>query len=153
MTLTRANAEVELVGRAKGKMELVGMAVTVVGTNADLNGPLASALRKMGIAPASPITVTDTDLANLTDADIDEYLDRAELRLLENIHRNYTLVDIKSGPQDEKLSQIAAQLEKAIETLSAKIRSEYGDTGANSSFAVGVTRIDGYSEEAEGNTE
>jgi len=149
MTLTRANAETELVSRAKGKMELVGMAVTVVGTNADLNGPLSTALRKMGLAPASPITVTDTDLANLTDADIDEYLDRAELRLLENIHRNYTLVDIKSGPQDEKLSQLAAQLEKSIELLSAKIKSEYGDSGAGSSFSVGVTRIDGYSEEAE----
>ena len=149
MTLTSAYAETELVSRAKGKMELVGMAVTVVGTNADLNGPLSTALRKMGLAPASPITVTDTDLANLTDADIDEYLDRAELRLLENIHRNYTLVDIKSGPQDEKLSQIAAQLEKSIELLSAKIKSEYGDSGAGSSFSVGVTRIDGYSEEAE----
>ena len=149
MTLTRANAETELVSRTKGKMELVGMAVTVVGTNADLNGPLSTALRKMGLAPASPITVTDTDLANLTDADIDEYLDRAELRLLENIHRNYTLVDIKSGPQDEKLSQLAAQLEKSIELLSAKIKSEYGDSGAGSSFSVGVTRIDGYSEEAE----
>lgn len=149
MTLTRANAETELVARAKKKMELVGLAVTMLGVNADLDGPLSTAFRKVGHVPASPVTVTDADLANLSDDEIDEYFDRAELRLLENIHRNFDLNDIKSGQQEEKLSQLAQQIQKDIELLTARIKDEYGDTGAGSSFAVGLTRADGWAENAE----
>lgn len=146
MALTRANAENVLVKRARGKMEVVSMAVTVVGTNADLDDPLTSAFRAMGYTPASPITITDADLVSLPDADVPEFLDRATLALLKNIHTNIDLVDIKSGPQDEKLSQLSTQVEKAIDVLKADIEANYSSANPNVPV-VGIIRTvhrDGY---------
>lgn len=124
MTTTRIDAEVELVKRQGARMSVAGLAVTVAGSNADLNQPMSVALRKMGLTASSP--VSNTDLAELEDADVDEFYDRAELRLLENISGNLVLVDIDSGPRSEKLSQISASVEKAIARMEAKIYSEYG---------------------------
>jgi hypothetical protein len=124
MSITRANAEVELVSRASKKMVLVGFAVTVVGTNADLNGPLATALRKMGLTASS--TVSDGDLAALEAEQIDEFYDRAELRLLENIVGNIDLTDIQVGQRRESLGQLADQVEKALTRLTARVEKEYG---------------------------
>lgn len=149
MTITRANAEAELVSRAKKKMELIGLVVTTVGTNADLNSPLAAGLRGLGIVPASPITVSDADFTTLGDADLDEFFDRAELRLLENIHGSIDLVDITSGPQKESLGQLATQLEKSIDSKQKRINDKYGDTGSGSAFSVSLDRVDGYSVHAD----
>ena len=124
MTITRIDVEVELVKRQGARMSVAGLAVTVEGSNADLNQPMSVALRKMGLTASNP--VSNTDLAELEDADIDEFYDRAELRLLENILGNLVLVDIDSGPRSEKLSQISASVEKAIARMEAKISSEYG---------------------------
>ncbi len=125
MTFTRANAEQELVGRASGKMAAAGLAVTVVGTNADLNAPMLSAFRKMGVEPGSQV-VSDTDFTLLESSQLDEFLDRAELRLLENILGNLDLTDVSIGPRRESLGQIAEQTEKAINRVSARIAKEYG---------------------------
>lgn len=124
MTITRANAESELVARASRKMQLVGMAVTVVGSNADLQSPLAAALRKMGLTASNP--VTDANLAALTDSQVDEFYDRAELRLLENIRGNIDLTDIRVGDRQESLGQLATQLDKTIEAKSKQVEKEYG---------------------------
>ena len=48
MTITRANLESILVQRAGGFMSFVGFAVTIAGANANLNDPLAYALRQTG---------------------------------------------------------------------------------------------------------
>ena len=127
MTITRAQCEQELVRRAKKKMLAVDMSVVVDGTNDDLSGPLAFAARVVGLTLASPITVTTAELANLSDDDIDELLDRAELRLFENIEGNIDTVDIKLGPHWEAKNQLAEQLQKKITSLRAAISSKYGD--------------------------
>jgi hypothetical protein len=128
MTITRANAETELVSRCGKRMALVSMAVTVVGTNADLNGPLASALRKMGLV--SSITVTDANLAALTDDQIEEFFDRAELRVLQNILGNSDFNNFTIGPRSESMSNLTSELDKAIQRKEDYIRRAYGDNNA-----------------------
>ena len=130
MSITRAQAETELVSRQKERMELIGMAVTVVGTNADLNGPLSYAARKMGLALASPVTVATADLAALADEDLDEYFDLAEYRLMLNIKGRFSLVDVKVGPRSESLSQLATALAADIEAKKAFLADNYGQGGA-----------------------
>jgi len=126
MSITRAQAETELVSRQKERMEMVGMAVTVVGTNADLNGPLAYAARKMTLALASPVTVADSDLAALAYEDLDEFFDLAEYRLMLNIKGRFSLVDIKVGPRSESLSQLATALTADIEAKKVFLADNYG---------------------------
>lgn len=128
MTITRVQAETELVRRSKKRMQLVGFAVTIVGSNDDLSGPMAVALRAMDITPASPITVTDSDLSAVDD--VDEFLDRAELRLLENILGNYDLADINTGPYSESTSQILSAIEKDVIRLREKVSASHGSMEA-----------------------
>ena len=125
MSYTRADAEAELVHRTSKKMALVGFATTVTGTNADLNSPLATSLRKMGL-PVAGSKVADGDLSTLTAAQYDEFLDRSELRLLQNIYQNIDFTNIEVGPRREELGQLADQVQSAITDLSARIQAEYG---------------------------
>ena len=127
MTITRQQAEVELVRRAKKKMLVVKMLVTTDGTNEDLSGPLAYAGRAVGLTLASPITLTAADLAALDDGMLDEFLDRAELRLLENIEGNIDVVDITLGPHRESKNQLAEQIQKLIKSKRESIVATYGD--------------------------
>lgn len=127
MTITRVQAEQELVRRAKKKMLVVGMLVTTDGTNDDLSGPLAFAARQVGLTLASPITCSTTDLAALEDSMMDEFLDRAELRLLENILGNIDVVNIKLGPHWEEKNQLAEQLQKQIAIRRSAVSATYGD--------------------------
>ena len=138
MSLTRAATEADLVSRAKKKMALVGFAVTSAGSNADLNTPLATALRKMGKIASTP--VSDADLAGLEDDEINEFLDRAELRLIESILGNYDLTNYTTGPRSESLDQIAAELQKSIDRKEAFVKRTYGEGGP--SLEGGNIRMD-----------
>jgi hypothetical protein len=124
MAYTRSGAETVLVGRLRAKMVMVGFAVTTAGSNADLNDPFAVALRRMGVAASSP--VVDADIAGLTADQYDEFVDRAELRLLQSIVGNIDLTDISVGPRRESLGQLADQCEKAIARLEKSIANEWG---------------------------
>ncbi len=137
MTITRIHAETELVERQSARMSMVEMAVTIVGSNADLNSPMAAALRKMGYTAST--TVSDSDLAVLPDDELDEFYDRAELRLMQNIKGNNVLVDITTGPRSKRLGQLAQELEKDIAAMSARINSEYEGAG---SLVGGVIALD-----------
>jgi hypothetical protein len=124
MAFTRAHAEASIVGRLRGKMALVGFATTTDGSNADLDDPIAVTLRKMGKTASSP--VSDGDLSGLSDIEIDEFIDRAELRTLESIAGNIDLTDISVGPRRESLGQLATQVETAIARLQRSIQTEFG---------------------------
>jgi CO dehydrogenase/acetyl-CoA synthase epsilon subunit len=141
MTITRRQAETELVRRAKKKMLLVGMNVTTDGDNDDLSGVLAFALRAVGIMPVDPITVTDSDLGGITD-NMDEFLDRAELRLFENIEGNIDLVDIQVGQQRESLGQLAEQLKNIIKSKREAIASKYKDSEGLGTLSAGSILLD-----------
>lgn len=124
MTVTRANLESILVRRAGPLMEAADMAVTVVGTNADLNDPIGFGIRASGGTVADPSLVTDADVATVSTSYFDLFLDRCELRLLENILGNLAMVDITAGPRSEKLSQLAEQVRHKIANIKARLEGQ-----------------------------
>lgn len=138
MPLTRIQAETALIRRCRGKMELAGMDIfTMDGTNPDLNWPFYDALLGMGIQPADPLEISDSDLAGMEDPQ--EFLDRAEYRLLKDIAGNITLTDITIGPRRENLSQLAGQLDKQIDRMKLHLEQTYGvGTGSLSAGSISL---------------
>lgn len=124
MALTRANTEALLIASVGPLMTAAGMdGTTVDGTNADANGPIGRAVRDLGYAVADATAVADTDIASVTDAQHNEFLDRVTLHTLEAILGNLDDVDIVVGPRSEKLSQLAEQVEKKL----ARLRRSLGE--------------------------
>jgi len=141
MSFTRAQVEVELVSRVGGVLTAAGLdGVTVNGANASLTGSLGYGVRKLGYALATAGVVTDADIANVTDARADEFLDLAELRALMSAQGNYNLVDLKVGPRSESFSQLGTRLEKMIDHKLKFIELEYGRGLAE--ITAGVLTLD-----------
>jgi hypothetical protein len=124
MAITRADVEQRLIRRAGKKMAVAGLdGLTMDGTNADLNEALLTALDDMGLFH-DPVNVTDSDLSAVEN--VSELLDRAELRIMENVSGNLDLVNVSIGPRSESLSQLSDQVEKVISRLEEKIAKMYG---------------------------
>jgi hypothetical protein len=135
---TRANVELEIVSRASAWMASAGLAVTVAGANASLNGPIAYAIRTAGGTVANPALVADADV--LTVSDLDLLYDLTELRTLENVLANFSGVDKKAGPVELKSSQFADRLERRIAALRSWIATTYG-IGGTSLISGGVLTL------------
>ncbi len=114
MALTRANCEAILVARLSALLAAADLAVTVAGSNADLNDPLAWAVRRLGGSTADATTATIAELAAIDVTDQDDLFALAEYRALQNILGNLTFVDISAGPRSEKLSQLATQVREML---------------------------------------
>ena len=126
MSITRANTEFLLVARAGPLLTAAGMdGSTVDGTNASLNDPIGRAVRDLGYTVASIVLVSNTDVAQITEAQYDEFLDVATLHTLEAILGNLDDVDITVAPRTEKLSQLAAQIERKIKRLRRYLEQDY----------------------------
>lgn len=125
MALTRANAEFLIVAELSGLLTAADMAVTVAGSNANLNGPIGKALLRMGHTVTDLTSVTDADVAQVADADHAEFVNRMELFTLETILGWLDDVDIKVGPRSESLSQLAKQAERKAERLREWIDSRH----------------------------
>ena len=104
-------------------MAVAEMAVTIVGTNADLNDPLAWATRNVGGSTAAHNTVTDAELAIIATADFDDLMVLAEWRTLLNIQGALNAVDVTTGPRSEKLSQFATKVQQLLDNLKPYIKS------------------------------
>ena len=113
MTTTRTQAETLLIKRVGPLLEAVDLdSETIQGDNKDLNGPIGWALRQLEISVSDPTSVSDTDMASLADADLDHFLDLAELRVMETVLNSaLSLVDLAVGPRKESLSQMATSLQ------------------------------------------
>lgn len=141
MALTIAQIETILVSRRSGYMSAADLAVTVVGTNADLVDPIGYAIRQVGGSVNSYGAVTDTDLLSVDSSDYDMLFDFAEYRLLLNLKGRYGKVDIKAGHLAESLSQMADQLKEDIATMAAYLTDFYG-FGTASRIEMGVMSYD-----------
>ena len=127
MSLSRANTEFLTIPKVGPLMVAAGMdGTTVDGTNADLNGPIGRAVRDLGYTVASAVLVADADVAQVTDAQTDQFLDLVTLHTLEAILGNLDDVDIRVGPLSEKLSDLAKQIERKIERLHSMLEDLYG---------------------------
>ena len=126
MAVTRANVETVLVARVGPLMTKASMdGTTVDGTNADLADPIGWALRVAGYTTADVSDPTSAEVGSAED-DMDEVLALSELRTMENTLGNLDDVDTAVGPRDEKLSQLAAQLEKMIKFKRVVLEKSYG---------------------------
>jgi hypothetical protein len=100
---------------------------TVDGTNPDVVDPVITAMIDMGYTLSDLSDVSDTDLSSIPDSRYNELVDRAELRLLQNIAGNQVCVDITVGPRKESLSQLSQYVEKQIDRVSERNKKLYGD--------------------------
>jgi len=107
-------------------MTKAGMAVTYAGANADLNDPIGWALRRLAYTVSDITNVTSAEVAAVASDDLDEMLLLAEYRLLESVQTNLDDVDVEVGPRSEKLSQLAAQVEKRLARLLNQLETDYG---------------------------
>ena len=121
MALTRVVAETVLVKRLGPLMAVGGLAVTIVGTNADLDDPLAWATRGVDGTTAAYNTVTDAELALVTD--LEDLLTLAEWRTLKNIQGALNAVDLVVGPRDEKFHQFVKQVQQMLDNLEPTIEA------------------------------
>lgn len=126
MALTRANAEFILEARTGPLLTAAGMSTDVDGTNVDLNDPIARAVRDLGHTVTSAVLVADADVAAVTTAETDEFLDVATLHTLEAVLGNLDDVDIKVGPMSESLSQLSERVERKIARMLAQLERDYG---------------------------
>lgn len=127
MALTRANVEFLMEARLAPLLTAAGMdGTTVDGTNVDLNDPIGRAVRDIGYTVTSLVLVATADVAQVAVAEYDEFLDACTLHTLENILGNLDDVDIRVGPRDEKLNQLAEKVERKIKRLEDAMALAYG---------------------------
>ena len=136
MAVTRANVENVLIKRLGPLMTKAGQdGTTVDGSNTDLADPIGWALRTAGYTTADITNPTTAEVADAED-DIDQVVDLAEYRGLENILGNLDDVDVTVGPRSEKLSQLATQVQKRLDDVKDRVEDLYGYGAA--ALEVGV---------------
>jgi len=122
---TRAQAETVLVRRVGRYLTLAGLdGTTNNGTNADLADPIAWALRKLELPVADPTNPSTGEVAATTR--VDALFDLAELRTLENILGNLSLVTATVGPRTEHYNDLAKRLGEMIPRKRKAIEQEHG---------------------------
>ena len=126
MALTRVKVETLLVKRCNKIMAFVGMAVTIVGTNADLDDPMGVAIRECGGTVADFIAVTDADILTVASDDYDKLLDIAEYRLISSMISNFDKYGLKVGPRSGYQSQVREGLETRLKMLAGELEAKYG---------------------------
>ena len=126
MALTRAQAEFVLMRRLSGIYGEAGLATTEAGTNEDLNEPLRVALDALGYSVADVTSVADTDLDDLPSSKYNQFFDLAELRALENVEGQLTLVTTKTGPFEQRFSDLLNHVREVREERQAKYEKQYG---------------------------
>lgn len=107
--MTRAELERSIVGAAGGFMVKAGRSTVADGTNPDLAGPIDSALRRAGLAPAAYQAPEDADLAAVPPGAIMYVTALANAEAFHSLRGWLAKVDQAVGPTNQKLSQYAAQ--------------------------------------------
>lgn len=137
MDLTRANVESILIKRTGQLLAAIGLdGTTADGTNTDLNDPIGYAVRGCGGTVSNFVLVADADITTVAESDYDKLLDIAELRTMQNVLGNWDLVDTKIGERDEKWSQSANALEKAVARKQKYVEDMYDFGYAELSTAI-----------------
>lgn len=128
--MVRADIELAVVSRCGNLAAEAGLdGVTVDGTNADMNDPIADALEALNRAPANRSAVSDADVLRVAPLEQRHCLALAELRYLESALFNLTLFDEKWVNQSDAKSQLGKRLECAIAARRDVIARRWGDTG------------------------
>lgn len=123
MSITRKQAETILLKRVGEWLKAINCTAFDVrpsGKNETLDDPISFALRQCGIVPADLLVPVDTDLAQLSDAYIDRFLDYAEWRILSSAYQG-------TVPEDRKIfDSVFNALRDAVEKKQKHLRDAYG---------------------------
>lgn len=88
--------------------------------------PIATSARELGITLADPTTVTDADLAGVTQGQVTQFLDVAELRSLESALHNNVDVTEKIALGEHDWSDVRKSLETAVARKAAYVKARWG---------------------------
>ena len=97
--------------------------------NLDANAPndaISTSARELGLTLADPLNVVDADLAAVTQDQVSQLVDVAELRLLESTLENYASVDQKISLGSISFGQLRADLERAVARKVLYVEQRYG---------------------------
>ena len=125
MTLTVAGVEQVVESRIGGFIDQV-REITEDVLKPSIVQEASWALRKLGYASSSVTTLTDPELALVSDADADVFLDLTELRVLRSLPGNLPAVDTVVGPQSVKMSNLLPALEAIIARKANEVEAEHG---------------------------
>jgi hypothetical protein len=140
MALTRQNAEAILFRRLGPAMSRADMDVTREGQNPYLGDIFTWSLLEMGYdAPSDLVDPSDTDLAQVEDTNLSQFLDLSEWRLCMTVIGNLDDTDEKLGPSGQWLSQFAKQMRQHLVDLESRLMANYG--WGSSTLDVGTLRI------------
>jgi len=140
MALTRQNAEAILFRRLGPAMSRADMDITREGQNPYLGDIFTWSLLEMGYdAPSDLVDPSDTDLAQVENTDLSQFLDLSEWRLCMTVIGNLDDTDEKLGPSGQWLSQFAKQMRQHLVDLESRLMANYG-WGATT-LDVGTLRI------------
>lgn len=87
---------------------------------------LAWAMRKLGYSLDSLIDVSNAELADVTGSKVDALLDLAELRLLEDILLNLTMVTNQAGPVRDDWNDLSKRLREILPVKRSQVASAHG---------------------------
>ena len=140
MALTRQNAEAILFRRLGPAMSRADMDITREGQNPYLGDIFTWSLLEMGYdAPSDLVDPSDTDLAQVENTDLSQFLDLSEWRLCMTVIGNLDDTDEKLGPSGQWLSQFAKQMRQHLVDLESRLMANYG--WGSTTLDVGTLRI------------
>lgn len=103
-----------------------GMTATASLDSNSYNEAVSTSARELGITLADPLNAVDSDLTAVTQDQATQFLDVAELRLLESALANYTKVDQKISLGSISFGQLRSDLEALVARKAAYVRMRYG---------------------------
>lgn len=137
MPTTLKAIQTALVARLKAAMEAVDMDIyQTASLNSDLVDPLTWALRTLEVVLVDPMSVTEAEIATVTDDDITSLLDLAEYRLLKTIINVMDQTDERLGPHGKWASQYPTRLKERLESEEKRIRRVYGVDASSIDFGM-----------------
>lgn len=138
MPLSRVSLATEVVGRTGGFLAAAGLSVALDSSNATVMLAGRKALARVGLAPGDPGALADDDVAAVPAAKVELYFDAATLETLRVVLFNLAKVDQSVDNDEQKLSQLADALRKAIALMEQTMAETYGATFTQ---AIAVGRI------------
>lgn len=123
MTITADDTTTLLGQRVGNLLAAVGLAENKF----DMTDAINYAVRELGYSVTSHANVSNDDLTSISDSEVSEFLDVAELRQLETLLNELVVkVTVAVGPRREELSHISDALIKMIDMKTKRLKEEYG---------------------------
>ena len=124
MSLTTLSLQAYLSTACGGTLTAAGLDGST--TSAAWLGPIAAGVRSLGLALVDPLSAVDADLVPVVASQVDQLLDVAELRALENALNHYTKVSQKISMGEKRFGEFRTELEATIARKSTSVMNQYG---------------------------